>query len=283
MHNQNQEEIFLMFYASVAMLSLIACCYLLFRQGNAFAKDVTPPVRLRRWTAAFFAAIASCHMWYLPTYFLTSSDDMMLGYHIAGLLDCMTAIPLTIVVLLVMLQDRRRPLWPVAVMVAPLAVGNAFCIATRSDTLLPVLFVYFLLMWLGLIIYMIRAIKQYGRWLRDNYADLEHKEVWQGFVVLAIFFLVYVIYSLDVGELSYEYATEVINIVLICYLLWRVETLSDLSIPVNDSKEEKVASEDVEDSDSLSMRNNIGPLLTFLQSGHDLQYLHQWTAHPAFY
>ena len=249
MHNQNQEEIFLMFYASVAMLSLIACCYLLFRQGNAFAKDVTPPVRLRRWTAAFFAAIASCHMWYLPTYFLTSSDDMMLGYHIAGLLDCMTAIPLTIVVLLVMLQDRRRPLWPVAVMVAPLAVGNAFSIATRSDTLLPVLFVYFLLMWLGLIIYMVRATRQYGRWLRDNYADLEHKEVWQSFVVLAIFFLAYAVYSLDVGELSYEYATEVINIVLICYLLWREETLSDLSIPIQS------------DSGPLSMRNNIGPLL----------------------
>ena len=238
-----------MFYASVAMLSLIACCYLLFRQGNAFAKDVTPPVRLRRWTAAFFAAIALCHIWYLPTYFLTSSDDMMLGYHIAGLLDCMTAIPLTIVVLLVMLQDRRRPLWPVAVMVAPLAVGNAFCIATRSDTLLPVLFVYFLLMWLGLIIYMVRATRQYGRWLRDNYADLEHKEVWSSFVVLAIFFLVCAVYSLDVGELSYEYATEVINIVLICYLLWRVETLSDLSIPIQS------------DSGPLSMRNNIGPLL----------------------
>jgi AraC-like DNA-binding protein len=129
-----------------------------------------------------------------------------------------------------MLQDRRRPLWPVAVMVAPLVVGNAFSVATRSDVLLPVLFVYFLLMWLGLIIYMVRAIRQYGRWLRDNYADLEHKEVWQGFVVLVIFFLVYTIYSLDAGELIYEFATEVINIVLICYLLWRVETLSDLSI-----------------------------------------------------
>ena len=249
MHNQILEEIFLMFYASVAMLSLIAFCYLLFRRANAIAPDVTPPVRLRRWTAAFFAAIALCHLWYLPTYFLTSPDDMMLGSHIAGLLDSMTAIPLTIVVLLVMLQDRRRPLWPVAVMVAPLAVGNAFGIATHSDALLPVLFVYFLLMCLGLIIYMVHAIRQYGRWLRDNYTDLEHKEVWQGFVVLAIFFLVYAIYSLDVGELSYEYATEVINIVLICYLLWRVETLSDLSIPIQS------------DSDSLSMRNNIGPLL----------------------
>ncbi|MBR2185318.1 MAG: hypothetical protein IJ897_07865, partial [Prevotella sp.] len=134
--------LFYMFYASVAMLSLIACCYLLFRRANAIAPDITPPVRLRRWTAAFFAAIALCHLWYLPTYFLTSPDDVMQGYLIAGLLDFMTVTPLTIVILHAMLQDHRRPLWPVAVMVAPLIVGLAWCVATRSDALLPALFVY---------------------------------------------------------------------------------------------------------------------------------------------
>ena len=180
------------------MLALIACCYLLFRRGNAIAPDVTPPARLRRWTAGFFAAIALCHLWYLPTYYLTSSDDIMLSSLIAGLLDSMTVIPLAIVILFVMLQDRRRPLWPVAVMVAPLIAGSGWCVATRSDSLVPVLYAYFLLMWLGLMIYMVREIRQYGRWLRDNYADLEHKEVWQSFVVLAIILLVYIIYSLDV-------------------------------------------------------------------------------------
>ena len=253
MYDHIREDIFFfMLYAAVAMLSLIACCYLLFRQGNAFAKDVTSPARLRRWTAAYFAATTLCHLWYLPSFFLASSDDMMLSYLIAGLLDCMTVIPLAIVVLLAMLQNRRRPLWPVAAMVAPLVVGMAWSVANRSDALRPVLFVYFLLMCMGLIIYMIRAIRQYGRWLCDNYADLEHKEVWQGFVVLAIILLAYAIYSFDVGELSYEYAMEVINIVLICYLLWRVESLSDLSIPVKDSKVETF---------TLSIRNNIGSLL----------------------
>ena len=261
MHNQIQEEIFLMFYASVAMLSLIACCYLLFRRANAIAPDVKSPVRLRRWTAAYFAATTLCHLWYLPTYFLSSSDDMMLGYLIAGLLDCMTVIPLTIVVLLTMLQDRKRQLWSVAVMMAPIVVGLAWCVASRSDALMPVLYVYFLLMCVGLIIYMIRAIRLYGRWLRDNYADLEHKEVWQSFVVLAIILLAYAIYMLDSGELIYEYAMEGINIVLICYLLWRVETLSDLSIAVSDAEEETDTTENVEDNGyPLSMRN-IGPLL----------------------
>ena len=236
--------LFFMFYASVAMLSLIACCYLLFRRANAIAPDITPPVRLRRWTAAFFAAIALCHLWYLPTYFITSPDNLMQGYLIAGL------------------QDRRRPLWPVAVMIAPLIVGLTWCIASRSGDLLPVLYAYFLLMWFGLIIYMVRGIRQYGRWLHDNYADLEHKEVWQSFVVLGIMLLVYVIYSLDVGELVYEYVMEFILVVVICYLLWRVETLSDLRLPVNDAEEETGATEDVEDNDlPPSIRNNIELLL----------------------
>ena len=237
MYNQIREDtIFLMFYASVAMLALIACCYLLFRRSNAIAPDVTPPLRLRRWTAAFFAAIALCHMWYMPTYFLYSPEDVKLGNLIAGLLDYMTVIPLMIIILLTMLQDRRRPLWPICVLMTPFVAVLTWCIISRSDDLLLVLFVYFLLMCLGLIIYMVRAIRQYGRWLRDNYADLEHKEVWQGFVVLAIYLLVYAIYSLDVGELIYEYAMEVIIIVLVCYLLWRVETLSDLSLSEGNTK-----------------------------------------------
>ena len=252
MHDQIREEIFLMFYASVAMLCLNACCYLLFRRSNGIAPDITPPVRLRRWTAAFFATIALCHLWYLPTYFLTSPDDMMLGSLIAGLLDSMTVIPLAIVILLVMLQDRKRSLWPIALMVAPLIAGNVWGIAACSYALLPVLFVYFLLMWLGLIIYMVREVRRYGRWLRDNYADLEHKEVWQSFVVLAIILMVYAIYSLDVGELIYEYALDVIIIVLVCYLLWRVETLSDLTL--------SQTNHDRSTSDSL-LAKNIGPLL----------------------
>ena len=183
MYDQIREDtLFLMFYASVAMLALIACCYLLFRRSNAIAPDVIPPARLRRWTAAFFATIALCHIWYLPTYFLISPDEVMLGYLIAGWLDCLTVIPLMIIILLTMLQDRRRPLWPVCVIMAPLVVGLAW------------------------------------------------------FVVLAIYLLVYAIYSLDVGEQIYEYAMEVIIIILVCYLLWRVETLSDLSIPEGTTK-----------------------------------------------
>ena len=204
MDKQMLEYIYYVVYGGVTVLSLVASCYLLFRRANAFNPDITPPARLRRWAATFFAALALCHLWYMPMYFLSSSDD-------------------------------------------------------------PVLYAYFLLMWVGLIIYMIRAIRQYRCWLRDNYADLEHKEVWQASVMLTIILLAYAFYSLDAGELLYEYAIEVIITVLICYLLWRIETyllwrietLSDLSHPVNDTEE-------VEDNRSAvvaSSAKNIGSLL----------------------
>ena len=273
-----QDTLYIMLYAVVTAMSLLASCYLLFRRANAIAPDVTPPMRLRRWTAAYFAAAALCHLWYLPTYFLTSPDDVMLSSLIAGLLDCMTVIPLTIVVLLVMLQDRRRPLWPVAVMVAPLIAGLAWCVATRNEALLPMLYAYILLMWLGLIIYMVRATRQYGRWLRDNYADLEHKEVWQSFVVLAIILLAYAIYLLDAGELIYEFAMEVINIVLICYLLWRVETLNDLS-----TSSESEDDDDLSSSKGLSQTNRERSTLGTLPVKNIGTLLKQYCEEPQLY
>ena len=276
-----EELLFYMLYTTAAVLSLIACCYLLFRRANAIAPDITSPVRLRRWTAVFFAALTLSHLWYLPSVFLSSVDDILLCNSIGALLDCMIVYPLMIVVLLCMLQDRRRPLWPVAVMVSPLVVGIAVCIANQNDTLLPMLRIYILLLGIGLIIYMVREVRRYGHWLRDNYADLEHKEVWKSFLVLAIMMLVLGIYASGVGGMAYEYAVQTLAIVLVCYLLWRVETLSNLSIPLSQDlsvvEPAITEAEDVEDNSlSQTNRENIGTLLqqhcidTQLYLQHDL-------------
>lgn len=258
------------------MLSLIACCYLLLRRGNAFAPDITPPVRLRRWTAALFGVMSLSHMVYLPGIFLTSDDDILLCNLTGGLLDSMTVIPFAIIVLLCMLQDRQRPLWPIAVIVAPLVVGLAMCVVNRSDALLPMAHGYLLLMGIGLIVYMVREVRRYGRWLRDNYADLEHKEVWQSFLVLAVILLMFGFYVSGVGGLLYEYIIQICGIALICYLLWRVETLSDLSIhaesipvsePIEPVEEETDAPDNIDDITPLLQHYCINTKL-YLQ--HDL-------------
>jgi AraC-like DNA-binding protein/uncharacterized membrane protein YfcA len=270
MYEQIREDtLYIMLYAAVTAIAIIASCYLLFRRANAIAPDVTPPVHLRRWTAAFIASFALNHLWYMPILFHISSEDVTMIDLTGGLLDSMTLFPLAIIVLFVMLQDRQRPLWIVAIMAAPLVAGMVVCVFTRRYALQPMGYVYFLSICIALIIYMVRALRQYGRWLRDNYADLEHKEVWQSFVVLAIIMLVFGVYASTSEGPVYQYAMQIVIALLICYLLWRVETLSDLSIQPqsdtamrDDAEDENDITENMEDNDvSLSIRNDIGPLL----------------------
>ena len=250
-------------------MAMIASFYLLFRRANAIAPDVTSSVRLRRWTGAFFASVALSHVWYMPIFFLSSSEDIVMTDLIGGLLDFITFFPLAIIVLFAMLQDRRRPLWPVAAMMAPLVAVGIFTAANRTYALLPVAYAYVLLMCIGLIIYMVREVRQYGRWLRDNYADLEHKEVWQSFVVLSIILLVFGIYAFIYEGAVFQYAMQVFYVLLICYLLWRVETLSDLSIsspqdlPVeaDGSLGNHTGTTEDEEVNAISLTSNIGPLL----------------------
>ena len=221
--------VLLMLYTAGTTVAATACIYLLFRRGNAFAPRIRTPRRLRRWTAVFFGAVALGHLWYLPTVIFTSGDEVMLWMLIGALLDCLVVIPLAIVVMLCMLQDRCRPLWPVGVAMAPMVVGALVCIVTRSYTLVPWLRLYFLPLGIGLTVYMVRQVRQYGRWLRDNYADLEHKEVWQSFVAMASILLMFGYYVSGDSGMVYEYIIQVCCIALVCFLLWRVETLSCLN------------------------------------------------------
>ena len=232
MFGQNSLDIILLFmlYGVGTATAAGACLYLLLRRANAIAPEVTSPVRLRRWTAAFFAVLAIGHLWYLPAAVLTD-EDITVCMLVGGLLDCVTVIPLVTVLLLCMLQDRQRPLWPVGVMTAPLVVLMVAGIVNRSEAYMPVAYGYLLLVAVGVVVYMVRAVRQYGRWLRDNYADLERKEVWQTFVVLAVIVLMFGYYVVGYdGGMFYEYVIQVCCIVLVGHLLWRVETLSDLSI-----------------------------------------------------
>ena len=112
---------------------------------------------------------------------------------------------------------------------------------------------------------MVREVSQYRRWLRDNYADLEHKEVLQIFVVLVLIVLVFTVCATDLEGSVYDYAIQVLSTALVCYLLWRVETLSDLSIaqplPFSEAEEISPIDEAIDPDDSLSDTDSIGTLL----------------------
>ena len=273
------DMIYLMLYTSVIVLSLIASCYLLFRRANAVAPGVTSSVRLRRFTAAFLGSLTLSYLLYLPLIYMTSVEDIQMLYFVGAMFDFLTCFPLVIAILFTMLQDHRRPLWPIGLMMSPLVAGMMVCAITRSDAILQVLSAYFLLMGIGLIIYMIRATRQYGRWLRDNYADLEHKEVWQSLVVLAIIMMAFSLYAYEHLGLFFKYAARINTILLTGFLVWRAETLSDLSQFDSKSVSTSVPSETIDDDLSSAVQDKIGLLLqqhcvdTQLYLQHDLTIL----------
>ena len=220
--------VYVMFYGGITFLALVAGVYMLFRRGNAIAPEITPPLRLRRWTAAFFALVVLGHVWWaLLTCFHVISDPWIAIIVGAGL-DCLTLVPVLMVTLLAMLQDRRRPLWPVVVAQVPVAVILVACIIYRDYVFVSYLRMYILLFGIVFMITMAQAVRQYGRWLRDNYADLEHKEVWQSFVAIFVCWLILCFYIMIDNSRVFAYIVQVNDIVLIGLLLWRVETLQRL-------------------------------------------------------
>ena len=220
---------FIMLFGGAAMMALLGGLYLWLRSGNAVNREVESMKELRRWAAAFLASVAASHVWWamLGTVWLT--DDRLVRNIVAITLDRISFVPLMMCVLVRMLQDRRRPLWPIAAAMVPFVAVAIVSIVKRIDTFEWYVEGYSLLLALTFIIYYMHTLTKYGRWLHDNFADLEHKEVWQSLLLLSCILLVYVVYTTNEGALSIEYLAQVLTIVIIGFVIWRVETLQSLT------------------------------------------------------
>lgn len=254
-----QDVYFVMLCGGVTLLGVAAALFLLFRKANAIAPDVTSPVRLRRWAAAFLLAVALSHVWWMiAAKSIDSQEDRMSAYWIVCFLDVITMLPTMMGTLLAMLQDRRRPFWPVCVSLLPVfALSGIYFLRADMSVILP-LRIYLLVLIVLFTLYIVFAVRRYGRWLQDNYADLEHKEIRLSLLVLAVFLIFFVIYENSDTGLVVTYLLQVDVLVLIGLLLWRVETLQELNsgaLPEEDPAEaERMAA-------STLIPANIGPLL----------------------
>jgi AraC-like DNA-binding protein len=222
--------LFLMLYGGVAMLALAAGFYLWLRRSNAIAPEVVPPTVLRWWTAAFFITAALSHVWWyvLGVYWLT--DDRLVRNITAVTLDHITLVPLVMAMLLRLLQDRQRRFWPWVLTQVPIVVAAVIGIVRHDEFYGIEMTTYWqLAVMIVFVVYYIYSLVKYGRWLHENYADLEHKEVWQSLLFVVVLFVIYEAYSTNPGEMAKEYLAQVNTIVIIGFLLWRVETLQTLS------------------------------------------------------
>jgi len=117
-----------------------------------------------------------------------------------------------------------------AVALVPAIVLSALSIIRKNEDFLLWQGIYVIALYALLIVYMFFAVRRYGRWLRDNYADLENKEVWQSLLILAVFVLFSILYICTSGQTRFlTYLLEFVCIIIMALLLWRVETLQSLS------------------------------------------------------
>ena len=237
-HEGLRDMFFIMLYGGAGMVALMAALYLWLRSGNAVNRDIESLKGLRLWAAAFLASVAASHVWWSMFGTVWLTDDRLIRNIVAITLDRVTFVPLMMCILLRMLQDRRRPLWPVAAAMVPFVVIAIVSIVTHCDTFEWYVENYSLLLGLTLIIYYVHALRKYGRWLHDNFADLEHKELWQSLLLLACILLVYVVYTTNEGALAIEYLAQVLTLVIIGFVVWRVETLQSLTADETEIEED---------------------------------------------
>ena len=224
-HEVLQDIVFVLLYGGVIMLSVVVALYLLLRRGNAIAPEVTSPVRLRRWAAAFLMACALSRV--LWAYYAFHPSPAL--YVIVCDLDLLMLFPPITGILVSMLQDQHRPVWPMLVALIPAFLLSAFCIIRGDDAFFLPLSIYVNALYGLLMLYMFFAVRNYGRWLRDNYADLENKEVWQSSLILALFLLFFVMYNATEESRVLVYLLQIDCIIIAGLVLWRVETLQQLS------------------------------------------------------
>lgn len=273
--------LFLMLYGGVAMLAFVAALYLWLRRSNAIEPEVVPPKALRRWTAAFFFVAGMSHVWWyvLGTYWLT--DDRLVRNIICIMLDHITLVPLAIALLLRILQDRQRRIWP-WVVVQVFVIGSAAVgIAKHSELGLDLMHKCQVAIIVIFVTYFIYALIQYSRWLKDNYADLDHKEVWQSLLFVVVLFLIYEAYSTNPGEIIREYMSQVNTLIIIGFLLWRIETLQELEATHDEDAFANHSSSDNGDlgdsSSNTSNAMNISAQLKTRCEAQQLYLLHDLT------
>ena len=224
-----QDVYFVMLYGGVTMLGVAAAFYLLFRRANAIAPDVTSPVRLRRWAVAFLLVDSLSRLWWMEGVVHPLAGKPEIAYLILNCLDLVAVIPAMAGTLLAILQDRRRRVWPLWVAMLPALILAVLHLVRADDVFSLPLYIYVYLLTALFVLYMVFAVRQYGRWLRDNYADLEHKEIKVSLLVLTAFLLFLVLYAItEYGRVA-AYLMQVDTLVVIGLLLWRVETLQELS------------------------------------------------------
>ena len=199
----------------------------------------------------------------------------MIGVMVASVLDCVGMLTTITGTLLAMLQDRKRPLWPVVIATMPYAVLWALHLAYPDGLFFDLAIAYMVLSCVLLTVYLVFAAWRYRHWLCDNYADLEHKEIRSSYIMIFITALLLILFFGFEGRYKViGFIVQFLEIPFFGLMLWRVETLQQLDGTPVEATEEAPAEQEDDDASPSDAPSGIGQLLELHCEGTQLYLQH---------
>lgn len=215
-------------FAVMMTIMTTMALYLLVSKRNAFGSEVVTDQRLRRKAGWMIMIYVLVYLANIPlAYWLR--DDVMLLEMTSVTLDMMLCVPTVLHLMIGLLQDRRRwdnRLWWLSVVaVMPLAgwllTGDAWWRWVSYGLYLTELGVFSA--------WYIMATKTYRRFLADNYADLEHKElVWSWLILTSMALsivnqmLMWIASDINVIK-NISYAFHIADTIFIGMIVWYID------------------------------------------------------------
>lgn len=234
---------YMIHFAVMATIMMTVAVYLLVSKRNAFGHELIVDQRLRRRAGWMILACTLSYLANIPLV-LWLEDNMQLLQMISLTIDMTICFPIELRFMIALLQDRQggsnRIWWFSGIALMPLTgwllTGQTWCMWT--------VYALYMTAVTAFIAWYIRATMAYRRFLADNYADLERKEIVWSWIVLAFMVFSVVNYMLMLYQsevydiLEYSYALHLADILLVGVIMWRIDHQQVLEPLVEESMDE---------------------------------------------
>lgn len=236
--------------------------YLLVSKRNAFGSETVTDQRLRRKAGWMILIFVLVYLANVPIA-LVLADDQQLLQMVSITLDMIVCYPTVMYFMLELLQDRRRwdnRLWWLTLLAVMPLMG---WVLTRWEWWIGVLYGLYLTELVTFIVWYIRATKAYHRFLADNYADLEHKEIVWSWIIMSSIFLSIINYLLTMFQSDLQtiivctYAIHVADTIFIVLIVWHIDHQQVLEPLAEESAEEVQKSQDMTSQEAPAPRKDI--------------------------
>ncbi len=232
--------------------------YLLVSKRNAFGSEIVTDQRLRGKAGRLIFIYVLIYLANIPMV-LWLADDLQLLQMITVTVDMTIWCPVVLHFLLELLQDRRRwdnRLLLISVLAVMPLTGWLLTGHTWWKWAVYGMYIAEVVFFIG---WYIRAAIAYHRFLADNYADLEHKEVTWSWIILSSMFFSLINYLLMLFQsdmqicVALSYIFHLADILFIGIIVWYIDHQQVLEPLAEESVEEVQKSQEAEAVETEAM------------------------------